>query len=109
MPPALLARFAARIKTLREARGLPVLQVAALLGIDRTSLYSIERGRFAMQFSRLADLAEILRVDELDLFTFPDESDRHDLIDRTRAASAEALARAREILRGDEESRRRRR
>lgn len=108
MTSALLTRFAGRIKALREEQRLSVREVAAFLRCDVGSLYSIERGRHAIQFSRLEDLAVVLRVDELDLFTFPEASARHELVDLTRAASVETIARARELLRRVDDDRPRR-
>ncbi len=46
------------------------------------------------------DLARLLAVDELDLFTFPDTGPRHDLIDITRRAPLRIILSTREHLFG---------
>src|SRR5262245_6587249 len=89
---SLLKLFGARLKTLRLERGLSVAEVAAAVDCDVSSIYSIEKGRHAPSFQRLLQLAELLRVDELDLFTYPSEKARHELIEMTRLAPVGTLA-----------------
>jgi transcriptional regulator with XRE-family HTH domain len=84
--------FGARLKALRLERGLTVAEVAAALDCDISSIYSIEKGRHAPSFQRVVQLAELLRVDELDLFTYPSEKARHELIEMTRHAPVGTLA-----------------
>ncbi len=88
----LLKLVGARLRVLRKERNLKVADVAAALGCDPSSIYSIEKGRHAPSFTRLAELAELLKCDELDLLTFPDEGPRHGLIELTRDAPSHTLA-----------------
>ena len=89
---SLLKLFGARLKSLRKERGLTVAEVAAALDCDVSSIYSIEKGRHAPSFQRLTGFAELLKLDELDLFTFPSEKARHELVEMTRHASIGTLA-----------------
>jgi transcriptional regulator with XRE-family HTH domain len=93
-----LRQFAARVKAVRLERGLRVDDVARALSCDPSSIYGIERGRHAISFRHLVALAQLLQVDELDLFTFPDATPRHDLIDLTRRASLRVILSTREHL-----------
>ena len=93
------ASFARRLKQLRGERGISVRDVAGALQVHVTAIYNIERGVSAFSFNRLQGLAAVLRVDELDLFTFPERSIRHALIELSRHASLEALRAAYELLR----------
>jgi transcriptional regulator with XRE-family HTH domain len=87
-----LKLLGARLKALRLEQGLSVAEVAHELGCDVSSIYSMEKGRHAPSFQRLNQLAELLKLDELDLFTFPTEKTRHELIEMTRHASMGTLA-----------------
>ncbi len=98
-PELALGWFARRIKALRVERGLTVRELAAELHVHVSSLYNLERGQHALSLNRLPDLARALEVDVLDLFTSPDESPRHALIDRSRDAPLDALRAAEELLR----------
>jgi transcriptional regulator with XRE-family HTH domain len=93
-----LRQFAARVKVVRLERGLRVADVARALSCDPSSIYGIERGRHAIRFRHLVALARLLEVDELDLFTLPDASPRHDLIDLTRRAPLRVVLSTREHL-----------
>jgi transcriptional regulator with XRE-family HTH domain len=91
MGTTLLDRFAQRVMSLRRERALRVDEVARALGCDPSTIYNLERARHALAFHRLSVLAAALGVDELDLFTFPRQSPRHDLVDLTRGASPDVL------------------
>ncbi len=55
-------------------------------------------GRHAISFRHLVALAQLLEIDELDLFTLPDSTPRHDLIDLTRRAPLRVVLSTREHL-----------
>jgi len=55
-------RFAMRLKTLREARGLTQEELAAKVGVSRAYLARLEMGRHDPPLSRLRKLARALRV-----------------------------------------------
>ena len=62
------------------------------------SIYGFERGRHGISFRHLVELARLLKLDELDLFTFPDATPRHDLIDLTRRAPLRVILSTRQHL-----------
>lgn len=75
--------FGARVKELRQRRGLNGSELARLMGWHRTSVYHLEAGRDVPTMQNLVRLALVLRVDEMDLLTFPGATARHDLNDLT--------------------------
>ncbi len=93
-----LRLFGGRVRVLRIERGFRVVDVARALGCDTSSLYGVERGRHAISFRRLVELAHLLGIDELDLLTFPDANPRHDLIDLTRRAPLRIVLATRDDL-----------
>jgi transcriptional regulator with XRE-family HTH domain len=98
-PELPLGWFARRLKQLRLGRGLAVRELAAELHVHVSSIYNLERGQHGFSLNRLPEVARALEVDELDLFTFPEESVRHALVDLSRDAPIEALRAAQELLR----------
>lgn len=89
---SLLKLVGARLRTLRKEQGLKVAEVAAELDCDPSSIYSIEKGRHAPSFTRLVELARLLKCNELDLLTFPDAHPRHELIELSRDAQVGTIA-----------------
>ena len=67
----------ARLKQLREEQGLKVESVAHWVGVDRTHIYSIERGDVWPSVEVMVSLAGAYRVDAADLLVFPDQHVRH--------------------------------
>jgi transcriptional regulator with XRE-family HTH domain len=67
----------ARLKQLREEQGLKVESVAHWVGVDRTHIYSIERGIVWPSVEVMISLAGAYRVDPADLLVFPDQHVRH--------------------------------
>ena len=63
----LATRFGLRLKTLRQARGLTQLEIAVTLGIDRTFLSDLERGRksLSLPFIDLFALGYGMSISEL--------------------------------------------
>jgi transcriptional regulator with XRE-family HTH domain len=99
LPNLPFGSFARRIKQLRLERGIAVRELATTLRVHVSCIYNIERGVHAFSLNRLPELARALHVDELDLFTSPEESVRHALVDRSRKAPVEAVRAAEELLR----------
>lgn len=66
-------RIGARIKSLRRGRGLTQDQVAERTGLSVNYLSRIERGLENPTLETLLAMAEALKVDPLDLFTFEQE------------------------------------
>jgi len=55
-------RFAVRLKTLRERKGLSVADVSEATGIPPTTLYDWEKARFSPTVEDLPKLAEALEI-----------------------------------------------
>lgn len=95
----------ARIKSLRRGRGLTQDQVAERTGLSVNYLSRIERGLENPTLGTLLSLAEALKVDPLDLFTFEqEESDPRRLRQVVARLVSEArddqLGQAVKVLRG---------
>jgi len=90
IPDPLAKRIGARIRQLREEKGLTLEQLAYQreLGDKRYGskgfMSDVERGLARPTVDTLAAIAERLEVKLLDLVTFPDEDERELLVDRTR-------------------------
>lgn len=81
----LAAKIGLRIRTLREALGLTQEKLAYESGLrSKGHLSGIEKGLVLPTLPTLVLLAERLGVELLDLFTFPEEQPRHELVDQTR-------------------------
>jgi transcriptional regulator with XRE-family HTH domain len=83
-----------RIRQLREQAGLTLEKLAyeSELG-SKGYLSDIEKGLAKPTLTSLNALGERLGVALLDLVTFPDEDERQQLVDRSRFATPEMLAR----------------
>jgi transcriptional regulator with XRE-family HTH domain len=82
----LSAKIGGRIRTLREAMQVTQEKLAYESGLkSKGHLSGIENGLVLPTLPTLVLLANRLGVDLLDLFTFPDESSRQQLVDLTRA------------------------
>ncbi|MHC5053339.1 MAG: helix-turn-helix domain-containing protein [Planctomycetota bacterium] len=60
----------ARIRAVREARGLSVRELGGLSDVPELMLAAIERGRMRITFENLLCLARALGVPAIDLFDF---------------------------------------
>ena len=95
--PSIKKALGARLKQLREEQSLRVEDVAQWVGIDRTHIYSLERGDSWPSVEVLISLATVYRVDPADLFVFPEMHLRHRfrelarLIPNAKLASVVAL------------------
>jgi transcriptional regulator with XRE-family HTH domain len=79
-------QIGARIRALREELGLTQEKLAYEAGLkSKGHLSGIEKGLVIATLPTLALIAERLNVELLDLVTFPEHSDRHALVDLTRA------------------------
>jgi transcriptional regulator with XRE-family HTH domain len=84
-PDPVAAKIGRRIRGLREERGLTQEKLAYEGGLSsKGHLSGIEKGLVRPTIHTLVLLAERLQVDLLDLVTFPDDSPRQQLVDRTR-------------------------
>jgi transcriptional regulator with XRE-family HTH domain len=61
------ARFGRRLRELRTERGLSQEGLAALAGLDRTYVSSVERGRRNISLSNVGRLAKALGISLQDL------------------------------------------
>ena len=80
-------RLGARIKQLREERGLTVRALAKSTRVTRQTLYNIEAGRSPPSVDHLSRLARALGYEELDLLCLPDAHPRHAVADLLRGRS----------------------
>jgi transcriptional regulator with XRE-family HTH domain len=97
MPP--LSRFlGARLHEFREQRDLKVTEVAALIGVQRTTVYGIEKGDAYPSFDTLQNLCRVYRKEPVDCLIFPEKGVRHRLYELIRLASDDALVEIEAIL-----------
>lgn len=93
-PDPITAKIGARIRALREEQALTQEKLAYESGLaSKGHLSGIEKGLVRPTLQTLGMIAERLEVELLDLFTFPDESPRHALIDASRTMSKGTLRR----------------
>jgi transcriptional regulator with XRE-family HTH domain len=91
-PDPLTAKIGARIRALRDQQGLTQEKLAYESGLaSKGHLSGIEKGVVRPTLHTLGMIAERLEVDMLDMFTFPEESPRHQLVDLTRGLGKGAL------------------
>src|SRR5258708_6043698 len=90
--------FGVRFRALREERQITQQEVADYVGCGRPFVTRIETGERSPSFDMLPRFAEILRVDEMDLFTFPGATVRHDVGDLSRRASLDVNFQVKAIL-----------
>jgi transcriptional regulator with XRE-family HTH domain len=84
-PDPVAAKIGSRIRVLREEHGLTQEKLAYEGGLSsKGHLSGIEKGLVRPTIHTLVLLAERLQVDLLDLVTFPGDSPRQQLVDRTR-------------------------
>ncbi len=84
-PDPLAAKIGARVRALREEAGLTLEKLAYISEVgSKGYLSDIERGLARPSVQVLAQLAEYLKVDLLDLVTFPEASPRQELVDLSR-------------------------
>ncbi len=87
-----------RIRALRIEKKLDVEPLTKRLHVTTGWFYKLERGvaggrsrSSGVSVDKLAHIATLLGVDLMDLFCHPEANIRHELVDVTRDASAEAL------------------
>ncbi|HMA96720.1 MAG TPA: helix-turn-helix transcriptional regulator [Polyangiaceae bacterium] len=81
----LAEKIGQRIRALRESQGITQEELSYEAGLkSKGHLSGIEKGLVRPTVPTLLLLAERLEVDLLDLVTFPDDSPRQRLVDRTR-------------------------
>ncbi|MDX2055495.1 MAG: helix-turn-helix transcriptional regulator [Polyangiaceae bacterium] len=88
------AKLGQRIRALREEQGLTQEKLAYEAGLkSKGHLSGIEKGLVLPTIQTLSLLAERLGTELVDLLTFPDESDRHRLIDLSRSMKVGTIRR----------------
>lgn len=63
------ARFGLRLRSLRVSRGYTQVQLADFLGIDRSYLSDLERGRKSLTLSYLETVAQGFKISISELLT----------------------------------------
>jgi transcriptional regulator with XRE-family HTH domain len=90
----LAAKIGQRIQHIRKQQGLTQEKLAYEAGLkSKGHLSGIESGLVLPTLPTLALLADRLSVELLDLVTFPEHSERHKLIDATRAMRSGVIRR----------------
>jgi transcriptional regulator with XRE-family HTH domain len=104
-PDPLAKAVGKRIRQLRSERRLTAERLAFESDLGSKGFLSdIEAGRASPSMRTLQRIADYLEVVLVDLFTFPEESEREDLIDRTRWLTPGAIRKLlREMPRGPAE------
>ena len=69
----------ARIRSVREARGLSLRELTNLSDIPEVLLGTMERGRMLIRLENLLCIARALRVPVTELFTDPDDREAEDV------------------------------
>jgi transcriptional regulator with XRE-family HTH domain len=88
-PDPLAKRIGERIGQLRKEAGLTLEKLAYESEVGSKGFLSdVEKGLARPSVETLRAIAEHLEVDLLDLMTFPEDSPRQALVDRTRRLSA---------------------
>jgi transcriptional regulator with XRE-family HTH domain len=105
-PDPLAKAVGKRIRQLRSERRLTAERLAFESDLGSKGFLSdIEAGRASPSMRTLQRIADYLEVVLVDLFTFPEESEREDLIDRTRWLTPGAIRRLlRDMPRGPAEA-----
>jgi transcriptional regulator with XRE-family HTH domain len=96
LPPedlALLAEIGARIRFMREARGISTADLADAVGISRSSISNVEKGRHMLNVVKLVKVARTLQVGVIDLV--PEDGSS---IANVRAGDREQLSQLRRIV-----------
>jgi len=71
----LAVKVGARIRDLRDERGLSINTLGKASGVSKGALSSIERGLVLITLPTIAALANALGVSAADLVTFPEDSE----------------------------------
>ncbi len=94
IPDPLAQRIGARVRALRKEAGLTLEKLAYESEVGSKGFLSdIEKGLARPTVETLNAIAERLEVELFDLVTFPDESERQRLVDRTRHLTKGAVRR----------------
>ena len=73
-------RFGARIKEIRECKGLNQEQLAELIGMESRHISRIETGKSFTTLENILKIANALNVDINSLFIFEHKDDKENLI-----------------------------
>ena len=65
--------FGARLREIRQSKGIPQERLAELAGLDRTYISKIEKGQRNISLEIVAKLASALDIKVRDFFTDPNE------------------------------------
>lgn len=91
-------RVGARIRHLREERGLTQERLAYECGRAKSYLCEIEAGKKQPSLQMLSDLAIRLEVPLFDLLLVPTDGIREQVVDATRGQSVETLQRLLSVI-----------
>jgi transcriptional regulator with XRE-family HTH domain len=75
------AQIGARVRVLRKERGVSIGKLAAVSGVSKGSLSSLERGLVLIRLPTAVAIARGLGVIPAQLFTFPEEGEIEMVVD----------------------------
>lgn len=78
---SLKSKFGKRIKELRKSNGYTQEEVAEMIGIEPTNLSKMENGLHFPQSEKLEKLANVFKVNVMELFDFEHFQEREALIE----------------------------
>jgi transcriptional regulator with XRE-family HTH domain len=80
-PHPIASKVGARIRTLRQERGLSIAKLGAASRVSKGSLSGIERGLVIVNVATLARIARGLGTTSAHMMTFPEDSPLEALLD----------------------------
>lgn len=98
---ALTRAVGARVRELRLEREVTLEKLAYENDLSKGTISDLERGLVRPSVVTLEKIASGLDVELLDLFTRPEDSERHRLVDLSRSASASSIKSAITALDGN--------
>ncbi|UQA58475.1 helix-turn-helix domain-containing protein [Polyangium aurulentum] len=93
-PDPTAAKVGARIRALREERGLSLSKLGAMSGVSKGSLSGIERGLVLITIATLSNIAHALGLRPVDVLAIPEDGPLEAFLDLIRRMPEEERLRA---------------
>jgi len=97
-PDPMAAKVGARIRALREERGLSLSKLGAVSGVSKGSLSGIERGLVLITIATLTNIAHALGLRPVDVLASPEDGPLEAFLDHFRRLPEDERQRALEAL-----------